>query len=56
MMSLPFMYGFINTRWTRSIDVMLEKKRGNRKIHMLRIIGLLVQHRVKNNLCKENDE
>ena len=41
MMSLPFQYGFINDRWTHSIDVMLEKKPGNRKIHMLRIIGLL---------------
>ena len=41
MMSLPFIHGFVNTRWTKSIDVMLEKKRGNRKIHMLRIIGLL---------------
>jgi hypothetical protein len=28
-------------RWTKCIDVMIEKKRGNRKIHMLRIIGLL---------------
>jgi hypothetical protein len=40
-MSLPFMHGFINLRWTKSIDIMLEKKRGNRKIHMLWIIGLL---------------
>ena len=41
MMSLPFQHGFVNERWTHSIDVMLEKKPGNRKIHMLRIIGLL---------------
>ncbi|KAL7502579.1 hypothetical protein ACHAXN_000520, partial [Cyclotella atomus] len=41
MMSLPFEYGFANERWTNSIDVMLEKKRGQRKIHMLRIIALV---------------
>lgn len=41
MMSLPFMYGFAPQRWTRSIDVMLEKKKGERKIHLMRIIGLL---------------
>ena len=41
MVSLPFMYGFVNKRWTREIDVMLEKKKGVRKIHMLRIIGLV---------------
>ena len=41
MVSLPFMYGFVNNRWTREIDVMLEKKKGVRKIHLLRIIGLL---------------
>ena len=41
MMSMPFQFGFINERWTKSIDVMLEKKQGNRQIHMLRIIGLL---------------
>ena len=41
MMSLPFEYGFTNERWTSSLDVMLEKKRGQRKIHMLRIIALV---------------
>ena len=41
MISLPFTYGFANTRWTRAIDVMLEKKKGIRHIHQLRIIGLL---------------
>ena len=39
MMSLPFMYGFVNTRWAKMVDVMIEKKRGNRKIHMLRLLG-----------------
>jgi hypothetical protein len=41
MMSLPFKHGFLNQRWTQSIDVMLEKKKGVRRIHMLRIIALL---------------
>ena len=41
MISLPFVYGFPNDRWLREIDVMLEKKKGVRKIHLLRIIGLL---------------
>ncbi|KAL7524344.1 hypothetical protein ACHAXR_000536 [Thalassiosira sp. AJA248-18] len=41
MISLPFIYGFANTRWLQETDVMLEKKKGVRKIHILRIIGLL---------------
>ena len=41
MMSLPFMYGFSNKRWEFGIDCMLEKKAGVRKIHLMRIIGLL---------------
>ena len=41
MMSTPFMYGFVNTRWSTVVDVMLEKKNGNRKIHHLRITGIL---------------
>ena len=41
MTSLPFMFGFANNRWLREVDVMLEKKKGVRKIHLLRIIGLL---------------
>ncbi|KAL7550562.1 hypothetical protein ACHAWF_015354 [Thalassiosira exigua] len=41
MMSLPFEYGFSNKRWENAIDCMLEKKLGIRKIHLMRIIGLL---------------
>jgi ribonuclease HI len=41
MISLPFVYGFANNRWTREIDVMIEKEEGVRHIHKLRIIGLL---------------
>ena len=31
----------MNSRWSNCLDVMLEKKAGVRKIHQLRIIGLL---------------
>ena len=41
MMSLPFMYGFVNEWWTTESDVMLEKKRDVWKIHQLQIIGIL---------------
>jgi len=41
MMRLPFVYGFVNDRWSRCLDVMLEKKEGVRQIHQLRIIGLV---------------
>lgn len=41
MINLPLMLGFVNLRWTKFIDVMLEKKHGNHKLHMLLIIGLL---------------
>ena len=41
MMSLPLRYGFVNKRWCWATDVMLEKKQGVRKIHQLRIIGLM---------------
>ena len=41
LMSLPFQYGFVNKQWCKARDVMLEKKPGVRKIHHLRIIGLL---------------
>ena len=41
MMSLPFMYGFVNNRWAKVVDVMLEKKKGVRQIHQLRIIGIV---------------
>ena len=39
IMSLPFQYGFINKRWCKATNVMLEKKPGVRKIYQLRIIG-----------------
>ena len=35
MMRLPFQYGFVNKRWCKATDVMLEKKPGVRKIHQL---------------------
>ncbi|KAL7553353.1 hypothetical protein ACHAWF_018682 [Thalassiosira exigua] len=41
MLSMPFLFGFVNPRWLNEIDVMLEKKKGVRWIHVLRIIGLL---------------
>jgi hypothetical protein len=41
LISLPFIYGFANTRWMNMIDVMVEKKPGVQHIHMLRIIGLV---------------
>ena len=41
MMRLTFMHGFKNDRWTKSTDVMLEKKAGVRKNHLLQIIGLV---------------
>ena len=41
LMSLPLMYGFVNQRWTKMVDVMIEKKPGVTKIHLLRIIGIL---------------
>jgi hypothetical protein len=40
LVSLPFIYGFANTRWMNMIDVMVKKKPEIRNIHMLRIIGL----------------
>ena len=39
LLSLPFMYGFVNDHWTHMSDYMLEKKPGQRHIHTLRIIG-----------------
>ena len=41
MMSLPFMYGFVNDCWSTVVDAMLKKKRNSRKIHQLQIIGIL---------------
>ena len=40
-LSIPFMYGFTSERHLKEIDCMLEKKYGVRRIHILRIIGLM---------------
>ena len=42
LLSLPFMYGFVNDHWTHMSDYMLEKKPGQRHIHTL---GSLVRWR-----------
>lgn len=40
-MRLPLMYGLKHNRWAKSIGVILEKKAGLKKIHLLRIIELV---------------
>ncbi len=65
LVSLPFIYGFPNTRWMNMIDVMLEKKPGVHNIHMLKFIGLVcpefntapsyfIGHRGQQNFEKSN--
>ena len=41
MMSLPFKYGFSPRRWEHAIDCMIEKTKGVKRIHLMRIIGLV---------------
>ena len=38
LLSLPFMYGFINTKWVNVTNFILRKKSGPNKIHMIQII------------------
>ena len=41
MMILPFIHGFKNDRCAKIINVMLKKKAGIKKVHLLRTIGLV---------------
>ena len=41
MMSLPFLHGFVPSRWRQCLEVILEKQPGNPLIHRIRIIVLL---------------
>jgi hypothetical protein len=40
MMNIPLTAGFSPNRWRQIIDVMLEKKPGDHRIHRLRIVAL----------------
>ena len=40
-MRLPFVYVFVNDRWARCLDVMLEKKEVVRQLYQLQIIRLV---------------
>ncbi len=41
LLSLPFIYGFVNPVWTNIIDCMIKKKQGCQQIHPMKIIGLI---------------
>ena len=40
MLTLPFKYGFVPTRWAQTVQIMLEKDKGSPWTHRLRIIEL----------------
>ncbi len=40
MMSIPFQVGFAPARWSRVMDIMLEKEAGNARCHRLCILAL----------------
>ena len=39
LLSLPFVYTFVNTRWMNMTNFMLRKKSEKNEIHMIHIIG-----------------
>ena len=41
MLGLPFIKGFVCNCWFKGIDVMIEKKKGVRRIHTLLLVDLL---------------
>ena len=39
LLSLPFVYEFVNTKWVNMKDFILRKKPGRDEIHLIQILG-----------------